>query len=101
MAVWYWNNKNLDEKADLVLLFLILIQISIAEGQKNFVAKAERINIDKISLGLSATMLFDLKTMIQPFTALSPQQKKLDRLIDKIEQQKLELKQWQQAEEDL
>jgi len=65
------------------------------------VAKAERINIDKISLGLSAAMLFDLKTMIQPFTALSPQQKKLDRLIDKIEQQKLELKQWQQAEEDL
>lgn len=64
-------------------------------------AKAERINIDKISLGLSATMLFDLKTIIQPFTALSPQQKKLDRLIDKIEQQKLELKQWQQAEEDL
>jgi len=52
-------------------------------------------------LGLSAAMLFDLKTMIQPFTALSPQQKKLDRLIDKIEQQKLELKQWQQAEEDL
>jgi len=65
------------------------------------VANAERINIDKISLGLSAAMLFDLKTMIQPFTALSPQQKKLDRLIDKIEQQKLELKQWQQAEEDL
>ncbi len=64
-------------------------------------ANAERINIDKISLGLSAAMLFDLKTMIQPFTALSPQQKKLDRLIDKIEQQKLELKQWQQAEEDL
>ncbi|HAB43552.1 MAG TPA: molecular chaperone DnaJ [Acinetobacter sp.] len=46
-------------------------------------------------------MLFELKTIIQPFTALSPQQKKLDRLIDKIEQQKLELKQWQQAEEDL
>jgi len=65
------------------------------------VAKPERINIDKISLGLSAAMLFDLKTMIQPFTALSPQQKKLDRLIDKIEQQKLELKQWQQTEEDL
>ena len=64
-------------------------------------ANAERINIDKISLGLSAAMLFDLKTMIQPFTALSPQQKKLDRLIDKIEQQKLQLKKWQQAEEDL
>lgn len=46
-------------------------------------------------------MLFDLKTMIQPFTALSPQQKKLDHLIDKIEQQKQELYQWQQAEEDL
>ncbi|WP_441375440.1 molecular chaperone DnaJ [Acinetobacter lwoffii] len=46
-------------------------------------------------------MLFDLKTMIQPFTALSPQQKKLDHLIDKIEQQKQELHQWQQAEEEL
>ena len=46
-------------------------------------------------------MLFDLKTMIQPFTALSPQQKKLDHLIDKIEQQKQELHQSQQAEEDL
>ena len=46
-------------------------------------------------------MLFDLKTMIQPFTALSPQQKKLDHLIDKIEQQKQELQQWQQAEEEL
>src|SRR5690606_41410830 len=45
-------------------------------------------------------MLFDLKTMIQPFTALSPQQKKLDHLIDKIEQQKQELQQWQQAEEE-
>ena len=41
-------------------------------------------------------MLFDLKTMIQPFTVLSPQQKKLDQLIDKIEQQKQELHQWQQ-----
>lgn len=46
-------------------------------------------------------MLFDLKTMIQPFTALSPQQKKLDHLINKIEQQKQELQQWQQAEEEL
>lgn len=46
-------------------------------------------------------MLFDLKTMIQPFTALSPQQKKLNHLIDKIEQQKQELHQWQQAEEEL
>ena len=46
-------------------------------------------------------MSFNLKTMIQPFTALSPQQKKLDRLIDKIEQQKLELAQWQQAEQEI
>ncbi|MCO8086176.1 molecular chaperone DnaJ [Acinetobacter lwoffii] len=46
-------------------------------------------------------MLFDLKTMIQPFTTLSPQQKKLDHLINKIEQQKQELQQWQQAEEEL
>lgn len=46
-------------------------------------------------------MLLDLKTVMQPFTGLSPQQKKLDRLFDKIEQQKLELKAWQQAEEDL
>lgn len=46
-------------------------------------------------------MSFNLKTMIQPFTALSTQQKKLDRLIDKIEQQKLELAQWQQAEEEI
>ncbi|WP_216940132.1 molecular chaperone DnaJ [Acinetobacter sp. BY419] len=46
-------------------------------------------------------MSFSLKTIIQPFTALSPQQKKLDRLIDKIEQQKLELEQWRQAEEEI
>lgn len=46
-------------------------------------------------------MSFNLKTMIQPFTALSTQQKKLDRLIDRIEQQKLELAQWQQAEEEI
>ncbi len=46
-------------------------------------------------------MSFNLKTMIQPFTALSTQQKKLDRLIDKIAQQKLELAQWQQAEEEI
>src|SRR5690606_7728219 len=46
-------------------------------------------------------MSFNLKTMIQPFTALSTQQKKLDRLIDKIAQQKLELAQWQQAEAEI
>ena len=46
-------------------------------------------------------MSFNLKTMIQPFTALSTQQKKLDRLFDRIEQQKLELAQWQQAEEEI
>lgn len=46
-------------------------------------------------------MSFDLKTTQQPDTALSPQQRKLNRLIEKIEQQKLELKQWQQAQEEI
>ncbi len=46
-------------------------------------------------------MSFDLKTTVQPDTELSPQQRKLNRLIDKIEQQQLELKQWQQAQEQI
>ncbi len=46
-------------------------------------------------------MSFDLKTTVQPDAELSPQQKKLNRLIDKIEQQQLELKQWQQAQEEI
>lgn len=46
-------------------------------------------------------MSFDLKTTVQPDAELSPQQKKLNSLIDKIEQQQLELKQWQQAQEQI
>ncbi len=46
-------------------------------------------------------MSFDLKTTVQPDTELSPQQRRLNRLIDKIEQQQLELKQWQQAQEQI
>lgn len=46
-------------------------------------------------------MSFDLKTTVQPDIELSPQQRKLNRLIDKIEQQQLELKQWQQAQEQI
>lgn len=46
-------------------------------------------------------MSFDLKITIQPDAELSPQQKKLYRLIEKIEQQQLELKQWQQAQDQI
>ncbi|MFH7765189.1 molecular chaperone DnaJ [Acinetobacter sp. BSP-28] len=46
-------------------------------------------------------MSFDLKTTVQPDIELSPQQRKLNRLIEKIEQQQLELKQWQQAQEQI
>ncbi|MCX0330691.1 molecular chaperone DnaJ [Acinetobacter radioresistens] len=46
-------------------------------------------------------MALELKTTLQPDIGLSPQQRKLNRLIDKIEQQQLELKQWQQAQEQI
>ncbi|MFW3964012.1 molecular chaperone DnaJ [Acinetobacter radioresistens] len=46
-------------------------------------------------------MALELKTTVQPDAELSPQQKKLNSLIDKIEQQQLELKQWQQAQEEI
>lgn len=46
-------------------------------------------------------MALELKTTLQPDVGLSPQQRKLNRLIDKIEQQQLELKQWQQAQEQI
>lgn len=49
------------------------------------------------SFALSFAMSLDLKTTVQPDAALSPQQKKLNRLIEKIEQQKIELAAWQQA----
>ncbi|KGT47603.1 hypothetical protein GW12_13290 [Acinetobacter sp. HR7] len=46
-------------------------------------------------------MSFDLKTILQPATELSPPERKLNRLIEKIEQQKQELQQWQQAQEKI
>ncbi len=46
-------------------------------------------------------MSLDLKTTVQPDAALSPQQRKLNRLIEKIEQQKIELAAWQQAKTEI
>ena len=44
-------------------------------------------------------MSFDLKLSVQQdSTNLSPQQKKLNRLIAQIEQQKIQLEMWQQAQ---
>ncbi len=47
-------------------------------------------------------MSFDLKLSVQQdSTNLSPQQKKLNRLIAQIEQQKIQLKMWQQAQAEI
>jgi hypothetical protein len=46
-------------------------------------------------------MSFDLKTTVQPDAELSPQQKKLNRLIEKIEQQKIDLAAWEKAQADI
>ncbi|MCG2574360.1 molecular chaperone DnaJ [Acinetobacter sp. ME22] len=46
-------------------------------------------------------MTSDLKVTIQKKTELSPQQKKLNRLIDKIEQQKISLATWQNAQNEI
>ncbi|NNG80447.1 molecular chaperone DnaJ [Acinetobacter sp. ANC 5378] len=46
-------------------------------------------------------MSFDLKTTVQPDAELSPQQKKLNRLIEKIEQQKIDLVAWEKAQADI
>ena len=46
-------------------------------------------------------MSFDLKTNFQPDAELSPQQKKLNRLIEKIEQQKIDLAAWEKAQNDI
>ena len=42
-----------------------------------------------------------LKTTAQPEVQLSPQQKKLNRLIERIEQQKQELVAWKNAQADI
>ena len=46
-------------------------------------------------------MSFNLKTTVQPDAELSPQQKKLNRLIEKIEQQKIDLTAWEKAQNDI
>lgn len=46
-------------------------------------------------------MSFDLKVSIQQRAEQSPQQKKLNRLIDKIEQQKISLATWQNAQVEI
>ncbi|OTG78015.1 molecular chaperone DnaJ [Acinetobacter sp. ANC 5054] len=46
-------------------------------------------------------MSFDLKTTIQPNIELSTPEKKLNRLIDEIERQKLLLAAWQRAQHDI
>lgn len=46
-------------------------------------------------------MFFDLKTIVQPDAELSPQQKKLNRLIEQIEQQKIKLAAWQKAQAEI
>ena len=47
-------------------------------------------------------MSFDLKLSVQPDTQnLSPQQKKLNRLIAQIEQQKIQLEMWQKAQAEI
>lgn len=46
-------------------------------------------------------MSFDLKVSVQQRAEQSPQQKKLNRLIDKIEQQKISLAKWQNAQAEI
>ena len=46
-------------------------------------------------------MSLDLKTTIQPDAEHSPQQKKLNRLIEQIEQQKIQLEMWQKAKDEI
>lgn len=46
-------------------------------------------------------MSFVLQTIQQPETEVSPQQKKLNRLIDQIEQQKLDLEKWKNAQDQI
>ncbi|MFU0455854.1 hypothetical protein ACMZ3B_16080, partial [Acinetobacter baumannii] len=46
-------------------------------------------------------MSFDLKVSLQQRSEPSAQQKKLNRLIDKIEQQKVSLSTWQNAQAEI
>ena len=47
------------------------------------------------------SMSFDIKVSLQPRAEPSAQQKKLNRLIDKIEQQKISLSMWQNAQDEI
>ena len=53
------------------------------------------------SFAVLLAMSFDLKTTVQPNAELSPQQKKLNRLIEQIEQQKIQLQYWQNAQAEI
>ena len=58
--------------------------------------------MDRVFLLLIAYMSFDLKLSVQQESQnLSPQQKKLNRLIEQIEQQKLDLAMWQNRQHDI
>lgn len=46
-------------------------------------------------------MSFDLKASVQQRAEPSPQHKKLNRLIDKIQQQKMDLAKWQNAQDEI
>ena len=46
-------------------------------------------------------MPFDLKITLQPDVQFSPQERKLSRLIEKIEQQKISLAAWQTAQQEI
>lgn len=46
-------------------------------------------------------MPFDLKITLQPDVQLSPQERKLSRLIEKIEQQKISLAAWKNAQQEI
>ena len=66
---------------------------------------AQLVHSDRAIISLSYwvgwIMSSALKTRAQPEAQLSPQQKKLNRLIERIEQQKQELAAWQNAQADI
>ena len=58
--------------------------------------------MDRVFLLLIAYMSFDLKLSVrQDSQNVSPQQKKLNRLIEQIEQQKIQLAAWQKAQTEI
>lgn len=62
----------------------------------------KQIHCYSFSFALSLIMSFDLNVILLPDAApLSPQHKKLNQLIEKIEQQKQELQLWQNAQNEI